>query len=150
MNDPDVTRPQGRRGRRHATPEAEPAAGAALPAVLEQSPGEQISLEHAVARGGPMAPRQAAAVGLAVLDQIVAVHGRGTLHGDVRPGSVLLGPNDRVTLLGPTFRSPTFTAPEGVTGPAATPSGSSATCTGPTPSWTACPGASPSTSPRRC
>ncbi|MFI7046165.1 hypothetical protein [Streptosporangium sandarakinum] len=119
MNDPDVTRPQGRRGRRHAAPEAEPAAGAALPAVLEQSPGEQISLEHAVARGGPMAPRQAAAVGLAVLDQIVAVHGRGTLHGDVRPGSVLLGPNDRVTLLGPTFRSPTFTAPEGVTGPAA-------------------------------
>ncbi|MEU9835676.1 hypothetical protein AB0D67_29425 [Streptosporangium sp. NPDC048047] len=118
MNDPDVTRPQGRRGRRHATSETEPA-GAALPAVLEQSPGEQISLEHAVGRGGPMAPRQAAAVGLAVLDQIVAMHARGTLHGDVRPGSVLLGPNDRVTLLGPTFRSPTFTAPEGVTGPAA-------------------------------
>ncbi|MFB9896206.1 hypothetical protein [Planobispora takensis] len=57
-------------------------------------------------------------IGLAVLDQLVAVHGHGMLHGDVRPGSVLIGPYDKVLLTGPGFRSPVFTAPEGVTGPA--------------------------------
>ncbi|GLK08253.1 hypothetical protein GCM10017600_16580 [Streptosporangium carneum] len=66
-----------------------------------------------------MPPQRVATVGLAVLDQLVAVHNRGMLHGDVRPGSVLLGPYDQITLTAPTLRSPAFTAPEGVTGPAA-------------------------------
>ncbi|MDP9862587.1 MULTISPECIES: hypothetical protein [Streptosporangium] len=112
MNHPDVPRSQGR----HASaPAAGPApAGAPSPAVLEQA-----SLEQVIGRLGPMTPQQAATVGLAVLDQLVAVHTRGLLHGDVRPGSVLLGPHDQIILSAPTFRSPTFTAPEGVTGPAA-------------------------------
>ncbi|MEV4093326.1 hypothetical protein [Streptosporangium saharense] len=80
---------------------------------------EQTSLEQVVERLGPLTPQQAATVGLAVLDQLVAVHNRGMLHGDVRPGSVLVGPHDRITLAAPTLRSPAFTAPEGVTGPAA-------------------------------
>ncbi|MFI6797927.1 hypothetical protein [Streptosporangium canum] len=108
MNHPDVPRSQGR----HAGGPA--ATGAPSPAVLEQA-----SLEQVIGRLGPMAPQQAATVGLAVLDQLVVVHGQGMLHGDVRPGSVLLGPYDQIILSAPTFRSPTFTAPEGVTGPAA-------------------------------
>ncbi|MFD8556217.1 hypothetical protein ACFV1N_02870 [Streptosporangium canum] len=108
MNRPDVPRSQGR----HAGGPA--ATGAPSPAVLEQA-----SLEQVIGRLGPMAPQQAATVGLAVLDQLVVVHGQGMLHGDVRPGSVLLGPYDQIILSAPTFRSPTFTAPEGVTGPAA-------------------------------
>ncbi|SFI50090.1 Serine/threonine protein kinase [Streptosporangium canum] len=108
MNRPDVPRSQGR----HAGGPASP--GAPSPAVLEQA-----SLEQVIGRLGPMAPQQAATVGLAVLDQLVVVHGQGMLHGDVRPGSVLLGPYDQIILSAPTFRSPTFTAPEGVTGPAA-------------------------------
>ncbi|MEV4242426.1 hypothetical protein AB0J63_03340 [Streptosporangium canum] len=108
MNHPDVPRSQGR----HAGGSA--ATGAPSPAVLEQA-----SLEQVIGRLGPMAPQQAATVGLAVLDQLVVVHGQGMLHGDVRPGSVLLGPHDQIILSAPTFRSPTFTAPEGVTGPAA-------------------------------
>ncbi|WP_433252976.1 hypothetical protein ACQPYK_08770 [Streptosporangium sp. CA-135522] len=113
MNHPDVPRSQGRHAGGPAGVESA-LAGALSPAVLEQS-----SLEQVIGRLGPMAPRQAATVGLAVLDQLVAVHNQGMLHGDVRPGSVLLGPYDQIILGTPTFRSPTFTAPEGVTGPAA-------------------------------
>lgn len=109
MKHPDVPRPQGR----HAAAGPGPAE-AANPAVLEQA-----SLEQVIGRLGPMAPHEVAILGLAVLDQLVAVHNRGMLHGDVRPGSVLLGPHDRITLAPPTLRSPAFTAPEGVTGPAA-------------------------------
>ncbi|MFD0890202.1 hypothetical protein ACFQ08_37135, partial [Streptosporangium algeriense] len=107
MNRPDVPGSQGRRSGRHAV-------NAPGSTVLEQS-----SLEQVVERLGPLTPQQAASVGLAVLDQLVAVHNRGMLHGDVRPGSVLIGPHDRVTLAAPTLRSPAFTAPEGVTGPSA-------------------------------
>ncbi|MFF0573680.1 protein kinase family protein [Streptosporangium saharense] len=107
MNRPDVPGSQGRRSGRHAV-------DAPGSAVLEQT-----SLEQVVERLGPLTPQQAATVGLAVLDQLVAVHNRGMLHGDVRPGSVLVGPHDRITLAAPTLRSPAFTAPEGVTGPAA-------------------------------
>ncbi|MFI7533059.1 hypothetical protein [Streptosporangium sp. NPDC049376] len=107
MNRPDVPDSQGRRSGRHAV-------NAPGSAVLEQS-----SLEQVVERAGPLTPQQAATIGLAVLDQLVAVHNRGMLHGDVRPGSVLIGPRDHVTLATPTLRSPAFTAPEGVTGPAA-------------------------------
>ncbi|GAA4232852.1 hypothetical protein FHR32_004400 [Streptosporangium album] len=113
MNHPDVPPPQGRHSGRHNGAGPVPG-GAPSPAVLEQ-----VSLEQTIGRLGPMAPQQVAAVGLAVLDQLVTVHNQGMLHGDVRPGSVLIGPHDQIVLGTPTFRSPTFTAPEGVTGPAA-------------------------------
>lgn len=112
MNHPEVPRSQGRHAGRHAL--TDPGTETMRPEALEHA-----SLEQVIGRAGPMAPRQAAAVGLAVLDQLVAVHNRGMLHGDVRPGSVLIGPRDRITLAAPTLRSPAFTAPEGVTGPAA-------------------------------
>ncbi|MFC7644792.1 hypothetical protein ACFQX6_31970 [Streptosporangium lutulentum] len=112
MNHPDTPRSQGR----HAggPTDLRPEAGAEVPSVLEQA-----SLEQLIGRLGPMPPQRAAVVGLAVLDQLVAVHNRGMLHGDVRPGSVLLGPYDQIILTGPNLPSPAFTAPEGVTSPAA-------------------------------
>ncbi|GAA2866580.1 hypothetical protein GCM10010517_26100 [Streptosporangium fragile] len=79
----------------------------------------QSSLEQVIGRSGPLSPRQAAAIGLAVLDQLVALHNRGILHGDVRPSTVLLGPHDRILLAGPSLPSRDFTPPEGVTSPAA-------------------------------
>ncbi|GHH68662.1 hypothetical protein GCM10017673_18110 [Streptosporangium violaceochromogenes] len=112
MSHPEVPRSQGRHAGRHAL--TDPGADTVRPEALEHA-----SLEQVIGRSGPMAPRRAAALGLAVLDQLVAVHNRGMLHGDVRPGSVLIGPRDRITLAAPTLRSPAFTAPEGVTGPAA-------------------------------
>ncbi|WP_440098880.1 hypothetical protein [Streptosporangium sp. H16] len=82
--------------------------------MLEQSPLEQV-----IARFGPMSPQQAAVVGVAVLDQLVAMHRQGMLHGDVRPGSVLLGPYEQIVLAAPSLPSSLFTSPEGVTSPAA-------------------------------
>ncbi|MEU4535500.1 hypothetical protein AB0G15_11595 [Streptosporangium sp. NPDC023825] len=80
---------------------------------------EQSSLEQVIARFGPMSPQQAAVVGVAVLDQLVAMHRQGMLHGDVRPGSVLLGPYEQIVLAAPSLPSSLFTSPEGVTSPAA-------------------------------
>ncbi|WP_030906944.1 hypothetical protein [Streptosporangium amethystogenes] len=80
---------------------------------------EQSSLEQVITRFGPMPPQRAAVVGLAVLDQLVAMHRQGMLHGDVRPSSVLLGPYEQITLAAPSLPSTLFTSPEGVTSPAA-------------------------------
>ncbi|MFB9675447.1 hypothetical protein [Streptosporangium vulgare] len=116
MNHPDVPRSQGRHAGGHAAPVAPGPgiAGADGPPMLEQS-----SLEQVVARFGPMSPQQAAVVGVAVLDQLVAMHRQGMLHGDVRPSSVLLGPYEQIVLAGPSLPSSLFTSPEGVTSPAA-------------------------------
>ena len=112
MNHPDPPRSQGR----HAggPMDLRPEGGTEISPMLEQA-----SLEQVIGRFGPMPPQRAAVVGLAVLDQLVAMHNRGMLHGDVRPGSVLLGPYDQIILTGPTLPSSVFTAPEGVTSPAA-------------------------------
>ncbi|MER5647443.1 hypothetical protein [Streptosporangium sp. NPDC002524] len=116
MNHPDVPRSQGRHAGGHTAPVAPGPgiAGAEGPPMLEQS-----SLEQVVARFGPMSPQQAAVVGVAVLDQLVAMHRQGMLHGDVRPGSVLLGPYEQIVLAAPSLPSSLFTSPEGVTSPAA-------------------------------
>ncbi|WP_329090756.1 hypothetical protein [Streptosporangium sp. NBC_01469] len=116
MNHPDVPRSQGR----HAGGQAAPLAPGPGIAGAEGAPMlEQSSLEQVVARFGPMSPQQAAVVGVAVLDQLVAMHRQGMLHGDVRPSSVLLGPYEQIVLAGPSLPSSLFTSPEGVTSPAA-------------------------------
>ncbi|GCD47309.1 serine/threonine protein kinase [Streptomyces paromomycinus] len=48
------------------------------------------SLDDALDRGGPMDPREIAAIGAKVMDALDAAHQVGVLHRDVKPGNVLL------------------------------------------------------------
>ncbi|MFE9411804.1 serine/threonine-protein kinase [Streptomyces sp. NPDC006704] len=81
---------------------------------------------------GTLDVREAARIGLAVLDALVAAHAAGVLHRDVKPDNVLLGRGDRVVLTdfgiaqvegeqgltetGGFVGSPEFIAPERVLG----------------------------------
>jgi len=56
------------------------------------------ALDHIVAAEGPMAPERAAHIGRQVLAALTAAHAKGVLHRDVKPGNVLVGEGDRVTL----------------------------------------------------
>lgn len=47
---------------------------------------------------GTLDPREAARIGLAVLDALMAAHAIGILHRDVKPDNVMLGTGDRVVL----------------------------------------------------
>ncbi len=47
---------------------------------------------------GTLDPREAARIGLAVLDALSAAHAVGILHRDVKPDNVMLGTGDRVVL----------------------------------------------------
>ncbi|MEV5597822.1 protein kinase [Streptomyces sp. NPDC052496] len=48
------------------------------------------SLDDALDQGGPMDPREIAAIGAKVMDALDAAHQVGVLHRDVKPGNVLL------------------------------------------------------------
>ncbi|MGW6706000.1 protein kinase domain-containing protein [Streptomyces sp. NPDC054956] len=54
---------------------------------------EGPSLAEFVRENGPLTPRRAAEVGLAVLDVLRAAHRQGILHRDVKPSNVLLADN---------------------------------------------------------
>ncbi|MGV9309914.1 hypothetical protein ACWENQ_28520 [Nonomuraea sp. NPDC004354] len=78
-------------------------------------------LEHILHAAGPLAPEEAAAVGLGVLDLLAPLHGAGRFHGDVRPETVLVNGSGAVTLADPApapAMSP-YSAPEGNVSPAA-------------------------------
>ncbi|WP_374050362.1 serine/threonine-protein kinase [Streptomyces roseicoloratus] len=56
------------------------------------------SLDGVLGERGTMEPREAAAVGAAVLDALAAAHEAGVLHRDVKPGNILLDRGGRVVL----------------------------------------------------
>ncbi|MFD5328906.1 protein kinase [Streptomyces sp. NPDC127092] len=56
------------------------------------------SLDGVLGERGTMEPREAAAVGAAVLDALAAAHEAGVLHRDVKPGNILLDTGGRVVL----------------------------------------------------
>lgn len=59
---------------------------------------EGRSLSDAIREDGPLPPRRAAEVGLAVLDVLRAAHREGILHRDVKPSNVLIADDGRVVL----------------------------------------------------
>ncbi|MFD5421350.1 protein kinase [Streptomyces sp. NPDC127069] len=59
---------------------------------------EGPSLAEFVRENGPLTPRRAAEVGLAVLDVLRAAHRQGILHRDVKPSNVLIAASGRVVL----------------------------------------------------
>ncbi|MFF4366582.1 protein kinase [Streptomyces sp. NPDC001594] len=59
---------------------------------------EGASLAEFVRENGPLSPRRAAEVGLAVLDVLRAAHRQGILHRDVKPSNVLIAASGRVVL----------------------------------------------------
>jgi hypothetical protein len=64
--------------------------------VMEYVPSR--SLHEVITESGPVRPAEAARIGLAVLDALMAAHAAGILHRDVKPGNVLLARDGRVVL----------------------------------------------------
>ncbi|WP_369256290.1 protein kinase [Streptomyces sp. R35] len=60
--------------------------------VMEYVAGAE-DLRHVLPRRGPLAPYEAARIGLAVLDALTAGHEHGIMHRDVKPANILLAPD---------------------------------------------------------
>ncbi|WP_067493848.1 protein kinase family protein [Actinoplanes sp. TFC3] len=64
--------------------------------VREWVDGE--SLRELVTQEGPLDPRRATAIAHALADALAAVHATGMVHGNVHPGTTLIGDDGRVVL----------------------------------------------------
>ena len=64
--------------------------------VMEYVPSR--SLQQVIDHDGPLAPEEAARVGLEVLAALTTAHAAGVRHRDVKPANVLLGDDGRVVL----------------------------------------------------
>ncbi|MBO0816961.1 MAG: serine/threonine protein kinase, partial [Actinobacteria bacterium] len=58
------------------------------------------SLSDVVRDDGPLPPQRAAEAGFQILSALRAAHAAGVLHGDIRPGNILLGPGNWAMLTG--------------------------------------------------
>ncbi|MEV4656396.1 protein kinase [Micromonospora sp. NPDC049301] len=64
--------------------------------VMEYVPSR--TLQDVLDTEGPLAPAEAARIGLALLDALLAAHAAGVLHRDVKPQNVLVAHDGRVLL----------------------------------------------------
>ena len=64
--------------------------------VREWVEGE--SLRELVAQEGPLDPGRATAIAHSITDALAAVHATGMVHGNVHPGTILIGDDGRVVL----------------------------------------------------
>ncbi|MCU7728915.1 serine/threonine protein kinase [Actinoplanes sp. KI2] len=93
--------------------------------IMEYVPSR--SLHEVVSEGGPLTHRDAARIGLAVLEALEAAHAAGVVHRDVKPRNVLIAADGRVVLADfglaavgaepagpgePILGSPSYVAPE--------------------------------------
>jgi hypothetical protein len=78
------------------------------------------SLRDLVREEGPLAPAEAARVGLGVVAALRAAHAEGVLHRDVKPANILVAPDGRVVLtdfgIARAVDSPTLTNAGGLIG----------------------------------